>query len=114
MCECASQFTELINVNNGILTELKLINQKITDEHILSRINETNEHILTRDRMGLDNQLKPADIMVQEYLHGKDLDENGKIYGFDFVVENPPPILKTITSNVLSENPNIRIDPELE
>ena len=63
--------------------------------------------------MGLDRTIKPADTMVQEYLHEKDLDGNGEIYGFDFVVANPPPILKTITRNVLDLDPTIRVDPEL-
>ena len=35
-------------------------------------------------------------IYLHEFLFRRDLDENGMIYGFDFILDDPPPVLAEI------------------
>lgn len=62
---------------------------------------ETTRRFIYDELFSGSSPANAANVFVQEYLHNKDMDGDGKIYGFDFVVADPPPILATITDTVL-------------
>lgn len=47
--------------------------------------------------------------LMSEYLNNEDIDGNGLIYGKDFVVDDPPPVIFAVNSSILKEKKDIRI-----
>ena len=69
---------------------------------ILDDIDSKDAMILAKIGLGIltaltDKGFKSlASILVQEYFNDEDLNDDGKIYGKDFVFKNPPPVLKQV------------------
>jgi len=68
----------------------------------------TFDHIINIDNRGKSAPVGYAAVLSQEFIQQEDFDGNGKIYGKDFKLKDPPPILKS-----LEQNPGWK-DPDTE
>jgi len=76
-------------------------------------INNTNKHSksidyhITRiDERSRKATISYAAILAQEFIQGQDFDGNGMVYGKDFKIENPPPILKALEDDLDWKEPS--------
>ena len=88
-----------------------------TYDHIVKiltpTIDNTNKHTksidyhITRiDERSAKATISYAAILAQEFIQGQDFDENGMIYGRDFKIKNPPPILKALEDDLEWREPD--------
>ena len=106
-------------MSNNVDAVLKSISKLQTPKEIETEINSldwsdtscqtiTDKLLLLNLRALTDKGFKAqASMLSQEYYNMEDLDGDGKIYGVDWVYENPPPMLKNIKVDP-SENVEVR------
>ena len=66
----------------------------------------TSDHIINIDNRGKSAPVGYAAILSQEFIQQEDFDGNGKIYGKDFKLKDPPPILKSLEQNSAWKDPD--------
>ena len=51
----------------------------------------------------------PEHTLMQEFMTQRDLDGNHAVYGHEFLISNPPPMLAAIYQQAIVNNPKINI-----
>ena len=72
-----------------------------------NRINILNKQlILNNHKINQSNKIPIANILIQEAINNEDMDQNGEIYGYDFIIEEDdqiPLVLKIYQQNNLKD-----------